>query len=168
MIRTTTYLLLEYHSFSQLRRDFITGMYIYRTDEEVDAVFNLPDGAASLAVTVDDRMRKYSKREVARAEEARELQRKFFFLSDGSLEDLLRRSKIKNTNVTARDVAIAKDIWGPSLGVLKGKSTSSKGKPIIRGERIRTVQQKQPQSPHSTQLERPIHQVQKNQTGTSA
>lgn len=125
------------------RRDFITGMYIYRTDEEVDAVFNLPGGAASLAVTVDDRMRKYSKREVARAEEARELQRKFFFLSDGSLEDLLRRSKIKNTNVTARDVAIAKDIWGPSLGVLKGKSTSSKGKPIIRGERIRTVQQKQ-------------------------
>jgi hypothetical protein len=125
------------------RRDFATGMYIYRMDEAMDAVFNIPDGAASLAVTVEDRMEKYSRREVARAEEARELQRKFFFLSDGSLEDLLRRSKIKNTRVTARDIAIAKDIWGPSLGVLKGKSTSSKGKPIIRGERIRTVQQKQ-------------------------
>ena len=124
------------------RRDHETGMYIYRTGENNEEIFDLPGGVASLAVTVEDRMNKYSRREIERAEEARELQRKFFFLSDGSLEDLLRRGKIKNTKVSARDVAIAKDVWGPSLGVLKGKSTSSKGKPIMRGERIRTVQQK--------------------------
>jgi len=124
------------------RRDFNTGMYIYRMDEKDEAVFDLPGGASALAVTVEDRMGKYSKREIKRAEQARELQRKFFFLSDGSLEDLLRRGKIKNTEVGPRDISIAKDIWGPSLGVLKGKSTSSKGSPIVRGERIRTVQQK--------------------------
>ena len=121
------------------KREFTTGMYIYNMDEESDF---LPEGVAALTITVEDRMRKYTRREIQRAEDARELQRKFYYLSDGSLEDLVRRGKIKGTTVSAKDIAVAKDIWGPSLGVLKGKSTSSKGKSILVGEKIRTVQQK--------------------------
>ena len=136
----------QYQPAYIFRREFTTGMYIHNTDEEdmeeVENSGNNIGNSRALAVTVEEQMQKYSRREIVRAEEARELQRKFYFLSDGSLEDLLRRGKIKNTRVSALDIARAKDIWGPSLGVLKGKSTSSKGKPIIRGERIRTVQQK--------------------------
>ena len=93
--------------------------------------------------TVDDQLKKYSNREIAKAEAARELQRKFYFLGDSTLEDLLRHGKIRNTTVTALDVRRARDIWGPSLGVLKGKSTSLKGKPITAiGDKLKTLQQK--------------------------
>ena len=93
--------------------------------------------------TVDDQLNKYTNREIAKAEAARELQRKFYFLGDSTLEDLLRRGKIRNTTVTALDVRRARDIWGPSLGVLKGKSTSLKGKPITAiGDKLQTLQQK--------------------------
>ena len=56
------------------------------------------------------------------------------------MEDLLRRGKIVNTEVTAMDVARAKDIWGPSIGGLKGRSTASKGKAVTLGEKLRTKQ----------------------------
>jgi hypothetical protein len=125
------------------RREYTTGMYIYNSDWKADEEQEDFVHGTAFTVTVEDRMNKYSRREIQRAESARELQRKFFYLSDGSLMDLLRRGKIKNTEVTSRDIAVAMDIWGPSLGVLKGKSTSSKGKPIITGERIRTEQRKQ-------------------------
>jgi hypothetical protein len=93
--------------------------------------------------TVDDQLKKYTNREIAKAEAARELQRKFYFLGDSTLEDLLRRGKIRNTTVTALDVRRARDIWGISLGVLKGKSTSLKGKAITAiGDKLRTLQQK--------------------------
>ena len=93
--------------------------------------------------TVDDQLNKYTNREIQKAEAARELQRKFYFLGDSTLEDLLRRGKIRNTTVTALDVRRARDIWGPSLGVLKGKSTSLKGKPITAvGDKLKTLQQK--------------------------
>ena len=126
------------------RREYTTGMYIYNSDWEAneEEMASVAHGT-TLAVTVEDRMGKYSKREIKRAQAARELQLKFFYLSDGSLEDLLRRGKIKNTVLGPRDIAVAMDIWGPSLGVLKGKSTTRKGKPIIIGEKVRTAQQKQ-------------------------
>jgi len=126
------------------RREYITGMYIYNIDwEDEDEEMASVARGTTFTVTVEERMNKYSRREIDRAEQARELQRKFYYLSDGSLEDLVRRGKIKNVTISARDIAVANDIWGPSLGVLKGKSTSKKGKPIIIGEKVRTSQQKQ-------------------------
>ena len=105
----------------RFRRDFYTGMYIHNLDDEGDSI-ELLTGEA-MVVTVEDKLRQYSRREIRRAETARELQRKFYFLGDGSLEELLRRGKIVNTEVTAMDVARAKDIWGPSIGGLKGRVT---------------------------------------------
>ena len=119
-------------------RDFHTGMYVHTIDEDGNAV-ELQEGAA-MVITVEDKLKQYSRKEIKKAEIARELQRKFYFLGDGSLEDLLRRGKIVNTEVTAMDVARARDIWGPSLGGLKGRSTASKGKPVTLGEKLRTKQ----------------------------
>jgi Reverse transcriptase (RNA-dependent DNA polymerase) len=131
----------SYSRAMRFRRDFYTGMYVSSIGDDGD-VFEMEDVAA-LVTTVEDRLKQYSRREIKKAEIARELQRKFYFLADGSLEDLLRRGKIKNTEVTAMDVARARDIWGPSLGGLKGRSTAQKGKPISLGEKLRTKQHRE-------------------------
>ena len=121
------------------QREPVSNLYLCNLSEDVGATI-----ISSYHVrTVDDQLAKYTNREISKAEAARELQRKFYFLGDSTLEDLLRRGKIRNTTVTALDVRRARDIWGPSLGVLKGKSTSLKGKPITAiGEKLQTLQQK--------------------------
>ncbi len=122
----------------RFRRDPLSNLYLWSPDDDSPVIEE-----AAWVVTVDDRMAKYSNREIAPAEAARELQRRFFFLGDSSLEQLLRQGKIKNTKVTALDVRRARDIWGPSLGVLKGKSTARKGEAVSpMGEKIRTLQPK--------------------------
>ena len=119
------------------RREKYTGMYVCDLDSRGD-VYEAP----VMVTTVQDRMNKYSVREISRAEAARDLQRKFYFLGDGTLEKLLRKGKIKNTKITALDVARARDIWGPALGLLKGTSTSRKIPHIPLGEKLRTLQPK--------------------------
>jgi Reverse transcriptase (RNA-dependent DNA polymerase) len=118
-------------------RDDYTNLYI--CDLMQDGPVFIEDPVV-LAVTVDDRMSKYTRREIKRAEAARELQRKFYFLSDQTLEDLLRLGKIKKTSVTALDVRRAADIWGPATGILKGKSTSKKSPAMEPGEKLRSLQ----------------------------
>jgi len=121
------------------QREPVSNLYLCNLEQNVGS-----DIISTYHVrTVDDQLKKYNNREIAKAEAARELQRKFYFLGDNTLEDLLRRGKIRNTEVTALDVRRARDIWGPSLGVLKGKSTSLKGKPITAiGDKLQTLQQK--------------------------
>jgi len=117
------------------KREKYTGMYVCDLENQGN-IYEAP----ALVTTVHSRMNKYSLREISRAETARDLQRKFYFLGDGTLERLLRKGKIKNTTVTALDVARARDIWGPSLGLLKGMSTSRKPPHIPLGEKLRTLQ----------------------------
>ena len=106
------------------RPDHNTGLYIHNPHTDDLAVVEV------MVTTVDDRTKKYTKREVKAAESARELQKKFFYLGDSSLKLLLRKGKIKNTGVTAIDIERANDIWGPSLGGLKGRSTSHMAAPV--------------------------------------
>lgn len=119
------------------RREKYTGMYVCDLDNSGD-IYEAP----IMVTTVADRMNKYTVREISRAEAARDLQRKFYFLGDATLERLLRKGKIKNTKVSALDVARARDIWGPALGLLKGTSTSRKIPHIPLGEKLRTLQPK--------------------------
>ena len=79
-----------------------------------------------MVATVSENIKKYTKREVQKAELAREYQRKFGYASPGQLVKLISQGKIHNVNITAHDVARATDIWGPDLGSLKGKTTSHK------------------------------------------
>ena len=129
----------SYSKAMRFRRDFYTGMYIYNLNDDTEWIE--AEAGAAMVVTVEDKLKQYSRREIKKAEKARELQRKFYFLADGSLEDLLRRGKIVNTEVTAMDVARARDIWGVSIGGLKGRSTASKGQAVSLGEKLRTKQQ---------------------------
>ena len=75
------------------RPDHNTGLYMHNPNVEDLAVVEV------MVTTVDDRVKKYTRREVQAAEAAREIQKKFFYLGDSSLKLLLRKGKIKNTGV---------------------------------------------------------------------
>ena len=67
----------------RFRRDALSNLYLWSAEDDTTPVI-----AEAWVITVDDRMAKYSHREVAAADEARELQRRFFFLGDSSLEQM--------------------------------------------------------------------------------
>jgi len=71
-------------------------------------------------------MTKFSKREVAGAENARELMRQIGYPSSRDLMDLIKSGGIINSNVTAQDVYRASQIFGPDLATLKGKTVTAK------------------------------------------
>ena len=77
-----------------------------------------------LVTTVNDKMKKYTVRQVKQAELAREYQRKLGYVSPGQLVKLIGQGKLVNSNITAQDVVRSLDIWGPDLGSLKGKTPS--------------------------------------------
>ena len=77
-----------------------------------------------LVTTVNDKMKKYTVRQVKQAELAREYQRKLGYASPGQLVKLIGQGKLVKSDITAQDVVRALDIWGPDLGSLKGKTPS--------------------------------------------
>ena len=80
--------------------------------------------------TVKHRSQKYNKRQQKRAARARKLVIDSTF-SSRTVIDMLNAGKIDNSDLTARDVHIALDIWGPDLQGLKGRTTDKKPAPII-------------------------------------
>ena len=80
--------------------------------------------------TVAQKMLKYNKTEVKRAERIRELMWRMGITSTTQLITQLRNNKIENPGCTITDIEIADDIWGPDLGGLKSKSTAKKNIPI--------------------------------------
>ena len=83
-----------------------------------------------LMTTIYDKMAKYSKIEVKRAERVKELMWRFGVMSISQLVKQLKLSKIEEANCGVSDIIIANDIWGADLAGLKGKSTAVKNKPI--------------------------------------
>ena len=69
---------------------------------------------------------KYTTREVKDADTARDLSSRLGYPSVTSLVQLINAGSIINCPVTARDIARAYDIYGPELGILKGKSTKQR------------------------------------------
>jgi hypothetical protein len=80
----------------------------------------------AMVVTVSDKIKKYSKRQVKQAELAREYQRKLGYASPGQLIKMIGQGQLTQSGITAQDVVRCIDIWGPDLGSLKGKTTSYK------------------------------------------
>lgn len=77
-----------------------------------------------LVTTVEDKMKKYTVRQIKQAELAREYQRKLGYSSPGQLIRLVGQGKLVKGDATSQDVVRALDICGPDLGSLKGKTTS--------------------------------------------
>ena len=77
----------------------------------------------SFISTVTENEMKYSKRDVIGAREARTLVERLGYPSRQMVIDALRYGNINNVPLTAEDVHRCYDIYGPSLGELKGKTT---------------------------------------------
>lgn len=80
-----------------------------------------PDSADHVMIeTVQNNLLKYTKREIAGADKARLLLRKMGYPSVRNAMDIA--TKGINFDVTARDFAIAEDIYGMDMASLKGKT----------------------------------------------
>ena len=103
--------------------------YYFNRDEEYniyicDSNSMVSKPKSMLVTTVNDKMKKYTVKQVKQAELAREYQRKLGYASPGQLIKLIGQGKLVNSNITAQDVVRSLDIWGPDLGSLKGKTPS--------------------------------------------
>jgi Reverse transcriptase (RNA-dependent DNA polymerase) len=111
--------------FRRVNNQFICDptVDVMREEDNVNSVIRFVGVA-----TVDERKRMFSRAEVMRADEARELQRKMAYPTPGQIIAQLQRGKI-DTRVTASDVMNAVYIFGKSLGECKGKTTAAKPEP---------------------------------------
>jgi hypothetical protein len=88
--------------------------------------YSVPEPEASLVQTVEERMKLFSRREVAAARAARDLERILGFPSVASMIKMINSGALVGSDVTARDVQRAQSIWGPSVESLKGKTKTRK------------------------------------------
>ena len=88
--------------------------------------------------TVDDNKENYTPAEVQRAKLARVLQNTVGNMTSKELIWHLNRNHLPNCTVTAKDVRVADDIWGPDVGSLKGRTTRNKSivVPDLRGHSL--------------------------------
>jgi hypothetical protein len=94
------------------------GLYCYNTkDDQVGAVF---------VATVADRMANYTARDILQAKQARTLQMRLGYPSTTQFKAMLAINMQQSCPVTVGDVDMAEDIFGPSLGIIKGKSIRQK------------------------------------------
>ena len=87
-----------------------------------------PRGHASYSfiVTVEDNMSLFTKRQVASADLARNLQAGLAYPSVPDLKWIVKANMLKDSPVTSQDVDVALKIWGPSVALLKGKTVRCK------------------------------------------
>mmetsp|Transcript_24890 Transcript_24890/g.23867 ORF Transcript_24890/g.23867 Transcript_24890/m.23867 type:complete len:381 (-) Transcript_24890:655-1797(-) len=93
------------------------------------------------SLTVRENKLRYTKRQNAQADTAREYQRKLGYSTEQQLIKLISRNKLKNNKITSQDVMRSMDIYGPSLRGLKGKTTSHKSPIQAEIELVRSTVQ---------------------------
>jgi hypothetical protein len=87
-------------------RDHDNNIYLC----DLDTVISEPK--LGMAVTVSDKMKKYSKRQVRQTEVAREYQRKPGYASPGQLIKMIGQGQLTQSGIIAQDVVSSIDIWG--------------------------------------------------------
>ena len=90
---------------------------------------NIPDGNIFVN-TVQENMTRYSKKNVKKATEARQLHRTLYFPSKQKFDQMIRGNQIKNCKATPDHAEIPHDIWGESKDYLKGSRVRSKTKHV--------------------------------------
>jgi hypothetical protein len=88
------------------------------------------DGASNLISTVAKNRKGYRLGQFERAKEARRLYHVVGTPTVNNFKSLLLINFIQNCPVTVEDVNISKNIFGPDISSLKGKSTKRKPKPV--------------------------------------
>ena len=94
-------------------REHSSGLHFYDPKKE----------EFSFVVTVADKMKSFSKRQIVSAEKARTLLAGLAFPSDTDYKWILRSNQVQECPVTTDDAVVATKIWGPDVPSLKGKTT---------------------------------------------
>lgn len=89
--------------------------------------------AQAYVQTVAEKASVYTRRQVADAKRARELEQRLGHASKADVKRLLSSGSILNTPVTQQDVDRAVDIWGPNVPALAGK-TKQQASRVVRVE----------------------------------
>ena len=123
--------------------DQSTNIYLCDLDRNV-SYKNVSFDKSIMVMTVKDKKKLYTARQVKLAELAREYQRKLGYASPGQLIKLIGQGKLDKNNITAQDVVRALDIFGPDLGSLKGKTTGHKAEledelPVIKTQFLNQI-----------------------------
>ncbi len=74
-------------------------------------------------VTVEEIMKPFSEQQIVLAEKARTLLAGLGFPSKSDYKWILRSNQVKECPVTTEDAMVAREIWGPDVPSLKGKTT---------------------------------------------
>ena len=127
-------------------RDAETNLYVCSIggfdEERHNRAAEALDEISALFTTVSGNQRKYSRAENKKAEQARDLQRKLDYVSDGTIHKMLGAGKFIDTDVTAKDIERSVDIFGKSVGSLQGMTTNRKPEPADT-EPLQTTRQVQ-------------------------
>ena len=90
-----------------------------------------PKQQMTMLQTVAENMKFYTPREVERAKRARSLLSALGSPSVHDLKTAIAMNAIANLPIKTEDVDIAEKIFGPDLGILKGKTTRRKPVPVV-------------------------------------
>jgi len=107
------------------------GLYYYDAgNDRKDTVKTKKTKIGTTFNTVDENKGKYSRRDVARATLARKLQRTIGRPSLRKYIDVVERNLLPNCPVTKQDIITAENIFGPDLGIRKGKTVRKKSEQV--------------------------------------
>jgi hypothetical protein len=86
----------------------------------------------TFAITVSENKTGFTKRQIKRAEIARNLYKTLSYPSMKDFKWVIRSNQIKDCPVTIQGIDVGTNIWGKNIAALKGKTTRSKTHPVTR------------------------------------
>jgi hypothetical protein len=98
------------------------GLYYNDVGAAATAAAGSSSNAAVLVTTVSENKTRYTNAEASQAELARALQKKLGHISTDQFIHIVTNNLLPNCPVTKRDIMAAEDIYGPDIGILKGKT----------------------------------------------
>ncbi len=102
------------------------GLYYYDFNNSIKRKKEMEVRHSMIVNTVEEIKLKFTKREIADADKARQLYVTMGRPSDDIFESMIRRRKIINNLITVVDYRNAQQIYGKDLGCIKGKTTRTK------------------------------------------
>jgi hypothetical protein len=104
-------------------------------------VCDITDAEYDVHVTVADKERMYTQREVEGAKQARALVRMLGYPAPRTVIDMINSGTLLNCPVVPKDIERAYSIYGPDVGELRGKTTTRPSIPYKEKTLERVVQQ---------------------------
>ncbi len=89
------------------------------------------DAAHAFIQTVRQNYEGYTKKEILRAKEARRAMGLVGYPNKQDFKGMVRANMIPNCPINATDIANARDIWGPNLASLRGKTVRRTPAPVV-------------------------------------